>query len=117
MYSNLITLIVKIAEYIFRKEEIVKKGIDDVMGGKVLELESERLLKKGKSQGIPLGKEEVVLRMGERGYNLETISDATGFSIDQLTLPTAKAGGFLLQPLLHWLIPFGTATSYTVTTG
>ena len=33
-----------------------------------------------------------------------------------LTLPTAKAGGFLLQPLLHWPIPFGTATSYTVST-
>ena len=36
--------------------------------------------------------------------------------IKSLTLPTAKAEGFLLQPLLHWLIPFGTATSYTVST-
>ena len=35
---------------------------------------------------------------------------------NSLTLPTAKAGGFLLQPLLHWPIPFGTATSYTVST-
>ena len=34
----------------------------------------------------------------------------------QLTLPTAKAGGFLLQPLLHWLIRYGIATSYTVST-
>jgi len=33
-----------------------------------------------------------------------------------LTLPTAKAGGFLLQPLLHWLIPYGIATAYTVST-
>ena len=33
-----------------------------------------------------------------------------------LTLPTAKAGGFLFQPLLHWLIPYGIATSYTVST-
>lgn len=33
-----------------------------------------------------------------------------------LTLPTAKAGGFLLQPLLHWLIPFGISMSYTVST-
>ena len=36
--------------------------------------------------------------------------------IFHLTLPTAKAGGFLFQPLLHWLIPYGIATSYTVST-
>ena len=35
---------------------------------------------------------------------------------NDLTLPTAKAGGFLLQPLLHWLIPFGISMSYTVST-
>ena len=33
-----------------------------------------------------------------------------------LTLPTAKAGGFLFLPLLHWRIPYGTAMSYTVST-
>ena len=84
LYTDRITLIVKIAEYVFREEETVKKEIGDVMGGKVLELESERLLKKGFSQGIPLGKEQVVIRMGERGYNIETISDATGFSVEQM---------------------------------
>ena len=36
-------LIVKIADYIFSKEEDVRKGIGETMGGKVLELESERL--------------------------------------------------------------------------
>jgi len=36
--------------------------------------------------------------------------------IVKLTLPTAKAGGFLLQPLLHWLIPYGIAMAYTVST-
>ena len=34
----------------------------------------------------------------------------------KLTLPTAKAGGFLLQPLLHWMIPCGISMSYTVST-
>ena len=37
------------------------------------------------------------------------------FSPD-LTLPTAKVGGFLLLPLLHWQTPYGTAMSYTVST-
>ena len=35
---------------------------------------------------------------------------------NHLTLPTAKAGGFLLLPLLHWQTPYGTAMSYTVST-
>lgn len=37
--------------------------------------------------------------------------------VSQLTLPTAKAGGFLFLPPLHWQIPYGTAMSYTVSTG
>jgi len=36
-------------EYIFRKEEDVRKGIGDIMGGKVLELESERLKAEGRN--------------------------------------------------------------------
>ena len=43
LYTNLTKLIVKIADHIFEKEEDIRKGIGDVMGGKVLELESERL--------------------------------------------------------------------------
>jgi hypothetical protein len=42
---------VKIADYIFRKEEDVRKGIGDIMGGKVLELESERLKAEGMIAG------------------------------------------------------------------
>ena len=38
-------------------------------------------------------------------------------SFNFLTLPTAKAGGFLFLPPLHWQIPYGTAMSYTVSTG
>ena len=38
------------------------------------------------------------------------------FLLLYLTLPTAKAGGFLLLPLLHWMIPCGISMSYTVST-
>ena len=37
-------------------------------------------------------------------------------SYHQLTLPTAKAGGFLLQSLQHRLISYDIAMSYTVST-
>ena len=50
MYTNLTKLIVKIADYIFQKEEQVRKGIGDIMGGKVLELESERLKAEGETR-------------------------------------------------------------------
>ena len=40
-----------------------------------------------------------------------------GGRLCKLTLPTAKAEGFLFLPPLHWQIPYGTAMSYTVSTG
>ena len=51
LYTDLTKLIIKIADYIFRKEEDVRKGIGDIMGGKVLELESERLKAEGMIAG------------------------------------------------------------------
>ena len=43
LYMNLNKLIIEIADYICRNEKTVRKGIGEIMGGKVLELESERL--------------------------------------------------------------------------
>ena len=51
MYTDLTKLIIKIADYIFREDDNVRKGIGDIMGGKVLELESERLKAEGKAIG------------------------------------------------------------------
>lgn len=51
MYTDLTKLIIKIADYIFREEDNVRKGIGDIMGGKVLELEAERLKAEGKAIG------------------------------------------------------------------
>lgn len=36
--------------------------------------------------------------------------------ISSLTLPIAKARGFLFLPLLHWIIPKGITMSYTMST-
>ena len=68
MYTNLTKLIVKIADYIFQKEEQVRKGIGDIMGGKVLELESERLKAEGKAigraEGEAIGQVQGEVRLG-----------------------------------------------------
>ena len=55
LYTDLTKLIVKIADYIFREEDEVRKGLGDIMGGKVLELESERL--KAEEQAVECASE------------------------------------------------------------
>ena len=51
LYTDLTKLIIKIADYIFREEEDVRKGIGEITGSKVLELESERLKVEGMIAG------------------------------------------------------------------
>ena len=43
----MVELIIRIADYILRDSQKVRKGCGKVMGGKVLELESDKLIKKG----------------------------------------------------------------------
>ena len=57
-------LIVKIADYIFQKEEDVRKGIGEIMGGKVLELESEKLKAEGRTEGEAIGQIQGENRLG-----------------------------------------------------
>ena len=56
LYTDLNKLIVRISDYIFRKEEKVRKEVDEIMGGKVLQLESERLREEGMVIGEARGK-------------------------------------------------------------
>ena len=51
-YRDMVELIIRIADYVFRDKEKVKKGFGDVMGGKVLELESDKLIQRGIEQGL-----------------------------------------------------------------
>ena len=54
-YRDLIELILRIGEYILRNQEKARKGLGDVMGGKVLELESDRLIQEGMKRGLECG--------------------------------------------------------------
>lgn len=51
LYADLMGLILKVSDHILKKHGKTKKGVKDIMGGRVLELESERLLKKGRIEG------------------------------------------------------------------
>ena len=53
----MITLIEEIADYIIPKDnEKVRERLGDIMGGKILQLESERLLEKGQLLGEAKGR-------------------------------------------------------------
>ena len=54
-YRDMIELIIRIADHVFRDNEKVRKGFGDVMGGKVLELESDKLIQRGIEQGLKKG--------------------------------------------------------------
>ena len=59
------------------------------MGGKVLELESDKLIAKGKEQGIEqgleLGKQETAVKMLQAGkYAIEEIADISGLAMEKV---------------------------------
>ena len=88
-YRDLIELIARIADYIFSKSERARKGIGEIMGGKVLELESDKLIAKGVKQGLELGKQEsqidTAVRMLQAGkYAIEEIAEISGLTVENV---------------------------------
>ena len=63
LYTDLNRLIIRISDYVFRNKEKVRKGVGEVMGGKVLQLESERLREEGMAIGKAEGKAEGEARL------------------------------------------------------
>ena len=50
LYADLTDWIVRIADYIFRNEDVARKGINGIMRGKVLKLKSEELREEGREE-------------------------------------------------------------------
>ncbi len=61
LYGDLVKLITRISDYLLQSYRRTRKGVDDTMGGKILELYSEKLLRRGKAEGRAEGKSEGVL--------------------------------------------------------
>lgn len=58
-FRDIRELISKIVEYSFPESKNVRKGLGEIMGGQVLELESDRLIKKGEARGKELGVDDM----------------------------------------------------------
>lgn len=78
-----------IKEDFFGTSEKIKKGLEKTMGEEVLELESEKLIRKGMQQGMQQGMQtntaETVIRMRNTGkFTEEDISLATGLDLETI---------------------------------
>ena len=58
LYMNMIVLIKEIANYIIPEDNTIRKGLGEIMGGKILKLRSEELLEQGEAKGKLEGKRE-----------------------------------------------------------
>ena len=91
-YRDLIGLIGRIADYIFKESPRAKKGIGEAMGGQVLELESERLerlIREGCEAAREAAREEgrvdfVTQLLRDGKYNATEISQIFGVPMEQI---------------------------------
>ena len=73
-----------VASHIFSKQSDLRKEIGEIMDGRILDLESERLLRTGKEKGEEKAKLDIAKKMLERCFSLEDIQFSTGLSKEQL---------------------------------
>ena len=79
LYIDLITLIEKIADHIIPKEnEKVRERLGDLMGGKILQLESERLCELGEAKGRVEGRAE-----GRKAERIEAIQNMIKYDVSK----------------------------------
>ena len=58
-----------VANHIFSKQSDLRKEIGEIMGGRILDLESERLLRPGKEKGEEKGEEKAKLNIAKKCWN------------------------------------------------
>ena len=84
LYADLLNLIVKVSNHMLENHKEVKKGVKDIMGGKVLELQSEKLLKKGRTEGEKKGRLEQAKQVYDnciaRGMSEEDANALSGYA-------------------------------------
>lgn len=80
-FRDVMELINRITNYIFSKTENVRKELGEIMGGQVLELESDRLIKKGEQIGLERG-EAAVTNLMKKLVDEDRIDDLKRIASD-----------------------------------
>ena len=83
LYIDMIALIEEIADYIIPKDnEKVRERLGDIMGGKILQLESERLLEKGQLLGEAKGR-AIGQAEGRKTERIEAIQNMIKYDVSK----------------------------------
>ena len=69
----MIVLIEEIANYIIPEDNTIRKGLGEIMGGKILKLRSEELLEQGEAKGKREERLEAIQNMLDLGLTKEQI--------------------------------------------
>ena len=69
----MIVLIEEIANYIIPEDNAIRKGLGEIMGGKILKLRSEELLEQGEAKGKREERLEAIQNMLDLGLTKEQI--------------------------------------------
>lgn len=89
-YRDLVELIIRIANYILKDKKKAKKGFGEIMGGKVLELESDRLIQQGRSEGLEQGRTQeqriIIGKLLSKGKTVEEIAELLDMSAEQVRI-------------------------------
>ena len=74
-FRDMMELINRITGYIFLKSKKIKEGLGEIMGGQVLELESDKLIKRGVEKGVIEKLAELVAKRMRKGDTPEQIAE------------------------------------------
>ena len=93
LYSNLCGLIAKIAEHMLEKQQLMKKGVLDIMGGQILELNTERWKREGREEGRAEGREkELCDLVADELLTPQKAAERLGMTIEEFKAKAKELG-------------------------
>ncbi len=92
IYTDTMQLAKRIAEYMLSDKKNTKKEVNRIMGGKILELHSEKMMKKGERKGRLEMLTELVISNLKKNKPLPEIADSFSISVDEVIRIGKKHG-------------------------
>ena len=91
LYRDMICLIQQIADYVIPKENKVRKGIGEIMGGNILTLPSD-YIEKGRKEGFIEGLKPTFSFVQKGIVTIESGAEESGMSIEEFKKAMLEAG-------------------------